>query len=183
MVRRQWPRRSPGVVRCWILRCASAIPPRPGSAFRTPTRLYTHLQAVRARVSQRSYVVVATQGAYDEEALEAVIETPARYIGLVASGKRAATILQYLRDKGVQPERLQGVKCPAGLQLGAVTPPEIAFSIMAEILELRRRTMDHAAGQAGAAMPAADGHAGHESCGPRVWDDRPGHWREIYVGV
>ena len=100
--------------------------------------LYADLQAVRTRVGPRSYVVVATQGGYDEEALEAVVDTPACYIGLVASGRRAATIFQYLRDKGIQPELIQRVKCPAGLQLGAVTPPEIAFSIMGEILQLRR---------------------------------------------
>jgi xanthine dehydrogenase accessory factor len=116
--------------------------------------LYADLPAVCARVSPRSYVVVATQGAYDEEALAAVIDTPACYLGLVASGRRAATILQYLRDKGVQPELLQRVKCPAGLQLGAVTPPEIGFSIMGEILQLRRsnKTIDGAR----AAAPAAD---------------------------
>jgi len=119
--------------------------------------LYAHVEAVRTRVSPRSYVVVATQGAYDEEALEAVVDTSACYIGLVASGKRAATIFQYLRDKGVQPERLQRVKCPAGLQLGAVTPPEIGFSIMGEILQLRRSHMDQAADAARAAPPAADG--------------------------
>jgi len=117
--------------------------------------LYAHVEAVRTRVSPRSYVVVATQGAYDEEALEAVVDTSACYIGLVASGKRAATIFQYLRDKGVQSERLQRVKCPAGLQLGAVTPPEIGFSIMGEILQFRRSYMDQAAAAAGAATPVA----------------------------
>src|SRR5262249_23774921 len=104
--------------------------------------------------SPRSYVVVATQGAYDEEALAAVIATSAGYLGLVASGKRAATILQYLRDKGVQPELLQRVKCPAGMQLGAVTPPEIGFSITAEILQLRRS--QKAVGAAQASVPAVD---------------------------
>ena len=116
--------------------------------------LYAQLEAVRTRISPRSYVVVATQGAYDEEALEAVIDTSACYLGLVASGKRAATIFQYLRDKGVQPELLQRVKCPAGLQLGAVTPPEIGFSIMAEILQLR--CSNKAVGEARTALPAAD---------------------------
>ena len=105
-------------------------------------------------LSPRSYVVIATQGAYDEEALAAVIDTPAGYIGLVASGTRAATIFQYLRDKGVQPELLQRVKCPAGLQLGAVTPPEIGFSIMGEILQLRRS--NKATDGARAALPVAD---------------------------
>jgi xanthine dehydrogenase accessory factor len=118
--------------------------------------LCADLEAVRTRISPRSYVVVATQGAYDEEALAAVVDTPACYIGLVASGRRAATIFQYLRDKGVQPELLQRVKCPAGLQLGAVTPPEIAFSIMGEILQLWRSNLAKAADAAGAAMPVAD---------------------------
>jgi xanthine dehydrogenase accessory factor len=99
-------------------------------------------------------VVVATQGAYDEEALAAVIDTSARYLGLVASGKRAATILQYLRDKGVRPELLQRITCPAGLQLGAVTPPEIGFSIMAEILQ--RRRSHQAISDARVALPAAN---------------------------
>ena len=116
--------------------------------------LCADLEAVRTRISPRSYVVVATQGAYDEEALAAVIETSAGYLGLVASGKRAATIFQYLRDKGVQPELLQRVKCPAGLQLGAVTPPEIGFSIMAEILELRRS--HKAVGEPRASVTAVD---------------------------
>ena len=112
------------------------------------------LEAVRTRISPRSYVVVATQGAYDEEALAAFIETSAGYLGLVASGKRAATIFQYLRDKGVQPELLQRVKCPAGVQLGAVTPPEIGFSIMAEILQLRRS--HKAVGEARTSVTAVD---------------------------
>jgi len=116
--------------------------------------LYAQLEAVRTRISPRSYVVIATQGAYDEEALAAVIDTTACYLGLVASSPRAATIFQYLRDKGVQPELLQRVKCPAGLQLGAVTPPEIAFSIMAEILQLQRS--NKAVGEVRAAVPTAD---------------------------
>jgi xanthine dehydrogenase accessory factor len=99
-------------------------------------------------------VVIATQGAYDEEALAALIEAPACYIGLVASGPRAATIFQYLRDRGVQPELLQRVKCPAGLQLGAVTPPEIGFSIMGEILQLRRS--NKATDGARTTVPSAD---------------------------
>ncbi|HEY5871414.1 MAG TPA: XdhC family protein [Candidatus Tectomicrobia bacterium] len=116
--------------------------------------LCVDLEAVRARLSPRSYVVIATQGAYDEEALATLIEAPAGYIGLVASGTRAATIFQYLRDKGVQPELLQRVKCPAGLQLGAVTPPEIGFSIMGEILQLRRS--NQATDGAHTTVPAAD---------------------------
>lgn len=116
--------------------------------------LCVDLEAVRTRVNPQSYVVIATQGAYAEEALAAVIDTSTCYLGLVASGKRAVTIFQYLRDKGVPPELLQRVKCPAGLQLDAVTPLEIGFSIMAEILQLRRsnKTVD----KARAAVPVYD---------------------------
>ena len=118
--------------------------------FPDATTLYDQLEPVRDRVSPRSYVVVATQGAYDEEALEAFLATSAAYIGLVASGKRAASIFQYLSDKGVWPELQQRVTCPAGLELGAITPPEIAFSIIGQILQLTR----HNAGEATSATPA-----------------------------
>jgi xanthine dehydrogenase accessory factor len=91
--------------------------------FPDATTLYAHLEAVRAQVSQRSYVVIATQGAYDEEALAALIEAPACYIGLVASGKRATTIFQYLRDKGVSPELCLRQVPPACN--GAVTPRKL----------------------------------------------------------
>jgi xanthine dehydrogenase accessory factor len=116
--------------------------------------LCTDLQTIRTRVSRESYIVVATQGAYDEEALAAVIDTPAGYVGLVASGKRAATIFQYLRDQGIRAELLERVRCPAGLRLGAVTPPEIGFSIMGEILQLRHNSTDQPGDDARAALPA-----------------------------
>lgn len=118
--------------------------------------LCTDLEAARIRIDQGSYVVIATQGAYDEEALEAVITTPARYIGLVASGKRAATIVQYVRDQGIAPELLQRLSCPSGLPLGAVTPPEIAFSIMGEILQMRRRPLDKTVDSATPGVPRLD---------------------------
>lgn len=113
--------------------------------------IHEQLETARVSVSPRSYVVVATQGAYDEEALEAVIDTSACYIGLVASEKRAAAIRQYLHGRGVQPEHLQRVTCPAGLPLDAVTPPEIAFSIMGEIMQLRRSQTEKAVQKASAA--------------------------------
>jgi xanthine dehydrogenase accessory factor len=125
---------------------------------------YAHLEDVCARVQERTYVVVATQGAYDEEALKAVLNTAAGYIGLVASTRRAAAIFQTLGDQGVPPERLQRVTCPAGVQLGAVTPPEIAFSIMAEILQLRRRQESTAV--TGGSPPAAALPGGAEVTDP-----------------
>jgi xanthine dehydrogenase accessory factor len=90
-----------------------------------------------ADVDERSYVVVATQGHFDEEALEHALATPAGYVGLVASRKRADAVLGYLRDRGVTEEALSRVHAPAGLDLGHVSTDEIAVAILAEIVQLR----------------------------------------------
>jgi len=90
-----------------------------------------------ADVDERSYVVVATQGHFDEEALEHALATSAGYVGLVASRKRADAVLGYLRDRGVSEEALARVHAPAGLDLGHVATDEIAVAILAEIVQLR----------------------------------------------
>ncbi|HJR98166.1 MAG TPA: XdhC family protein [Actinomycetota bacterium] len=88
-------------------------------------------------VDDRSYVVVATQGHYDEDAMERALQTPAAYVGLVASDKRAAAVLGYLRDRGVAEDQLARVHAPAGLDLGHIASEEIALAILAEIVRLR----------------------------------------------
>jgi len=98
-----------------------------------------------AEVDERSYVVVATQGHFDEDALEHALATPAAYVGLVASRKRADAVLGYLRDRGVTDEALARVHAPAGLDLGHISTEEIAVAILAEIVQLK------AAGELGAA--------------------------------
>lgn len=83
-------------------------------------------------------VVVATHGELDEEVLTRALATPAGYLSLVASRKRAAAIVETLRHRGVPPAQLDRLKAPAGLDIGAVTPEEIAVSILAEIIQARR---------------------------------------------
>ena len=68
-------------------------------------RVLTTLDLAQAGVDDRSFVVVATQGHYDEDALERALATPAAYVGLVASRKRAEAVLGYLRDRGVPTKR------------------------------------------------------------------------------
>jgi len=92
----------------------------------------------RLSLSSRSAVVVATHGRFDEDALEHVLASDAGYVSLVASRKRAAAILDTLRRRGVPVDRLDRLKAPAGLDIGAVTPDEIAVSILAEIIQARR---------------------------------------------
>ncbi len=84
-------------------------------------------------------VVVATQGHDDETALQAALRTPAGYVGLVASRKRAATTLGYLRDRGVPEAELSRVQAPAGLDLGATDHREIAVAVLAELVARRAR--------------------------------------------
>ena len=97
------------------------------------------LDFARITLTPQTYVVVATHGNYDEEALEWALNLQAEYVALVASRKRAESVLQYLRETGLADERLNRLKYPAGLDIGASTPEEIALSILAEIVQLRRR--------------------------------------------
>ena len=89
-------------------------------------------------LTPRAAVVVATHAESDEEALERVLRTDAGYVSLVASRRRAAVILDSLTRRRVPPERLSRLKAPAGLDIGAVTPQEIAVSILAEIIHHQR---------------------------------------------
>jgi xanthine dehydrogenase accessory factor len=102
-------------------------------------RVLTTLDLADAGVDERSFVVVATQGHYDEAALERALTTPAAYIGLVASAKRAEGVLGYLRDRGVGDDALARVHAPAGLDLGRIESEEIAAAILAEIVQLKAR--------------------------------------------
>ncbi|MCY4621498.1 MAG: XdhC family protein [bacterium] len=89
------------------------------------------------RAGDRSYVVVATQGHFDEPALEAALATPAAYVGLVASQKRASSVLAWLREHGAGARALARVHAPAGVDLGSTTHEEMAVSIMAELVAFK----------------------------------------------
>jgi xanthine dehydrogenase accessory factor len=82
-------------------------------------------------------VVVATMGRGDEEALEAALASPAGYVGLVASSRRAAAVLEALRSRGLDEEALARVRSPAGLDLGPSRQEEIAVAILAELVAWR----------------------------------------------
>jgi xanthine dehydrogenase accessory factor len=85
------------------------------------------------------YVVVSTQGRGDEAALLAALALDVDYVAFVGSRRKAAVLKEKLAARGVAPQRLAKLKAPAGLDLGAITPDEIAISIMAEIVAMRRR--------------------------------------------
>jgi xanthine dehydrogenase accessory factor len=101
-------------------------------------------------------VVVATQGVWDEEALAAALARDASYVGLVASPTRAAVVRAWLREEaGVPDERLAALRAPAGLDLGAETAEEVALSILAELVQVRRGTASFVASPGPATLAGA----------------------------
>lgn len=86
----------------------------------------------------RRFVVVSTQGKGDEAALKAALGVEADYHGFVGSRRKMASLRQKLLAQGLGTAALDDVKAPAGLDLGAITPEEIALSILAEITQRRR---------------------------------------------
>lgn len=85
------------------------------------------------------FVVVATQGAGDKAALACALASDATYVAFVGSRLKAASLREELAREGVAPAALERLHAPAGLDIGAITPEEIALSILAEITVLRRR--------------------------------------------
>jgi len=91
------------------------------------------------------YVVVSTQGRGDEAALLAALAVDADYVAFVGSHNKADALKAALAQRGVPADRLARLKAPAGLDLGAITPEEIALSILAEIVAVRRGMQSRAA--------------------------------------
>jgi xanthine dehydrogenase accessory factor len=92
------------------------------------------LESVMRDTGGEAAAVVASQGHYDEQALETILRAGAVYVGLVASRTRGAAVLNGLRSAGVP--GVNAVRNPAGLDLGARAAPEVALSILAEIVQL-----------------------------------------------
>lgn len=99
------------------------------------------------------YAVVATMGRGDEDAVEQLLAARADYLGVVVSPKRMGQVREYLAARGVCGSRIEKVRGPAGLDIGAVRPEEVAISILAEIVALARAG---SGGGEGAAAEAAD---------------------------
>jgi len=90
------------------------------------------------KMTSSTYLVIATQHKGDHIWLQKALQGNAAYIGLVASRKRSKLVLDYARAEGVPDDKLERVSAPAGLDLGAATPEEIALSIIGEIIALKR---------------------------------------------
>lgn len=92
------------------------------------------------KITPSTYIIVVTRGHLkDEEALGSVIRSNADYIGMIGSRKKNATVFQHLEEQGVSAQELKKVHAPIGIDIGAQTPEEIAVSIIAEIIKVRRK--------------------------------------------
>ncbi len=90
--------------------------------------------------TESSYIVIATRGHRDDmRVLRWAVQSPARYVGMVGSKRKAITVFRELTREGLKPDMFDRVHSPVGIDIGAVTPAEIAVSIVAEIIAARRR--------------------------------------------
>jgi xanthine dehydrogenase accessory factor len=98
-------------------------------------RVVTTLDLQAAGVTENSLIVVATQGQYDELAVDKALGTDAAFIGLIASRKRSKAVIDWLRDVDYTDDQLARVKAPAGLDLGSLKHEEIAVGVLAELVQ------------------------------------------------
>lgn len=124
-----------------------ADPEASSERFPEADLVLTDLNLVKEHINEASYVVVATMGNRDEEGLLAVIGTRPKYLGLVASRKKSDALFEYVRGTGVSDEDIAAITCPAGVEIGSETMPEIGLSVVAELTRIRRKGSELSATQ------------------------------------
>lgn len=147
----------------------AAFPGADVELFPEADRVVDGLAGLELPAGVPAFVVVSTQGKRDEEGLEAALATGAQYIAFVASERKAAKLKQYLRERGHDATRVEAILAPAGVAIGAVTPEEIALSVLAGVVQARRSglgALTAAARIAAGAESARSVRAGHVSAGP-----------------
>ncbi|HTS24291.1 MAG TPA: XdhC family protein [Bryobacteraceae bacterium] len=146
--------------------------------FPSVDAIYPEIDRRPLRITPQTFIVVSTQGECDEEALELVSGLDCAYISFVASKVKARKLLDYLREKGLPAERLSRIQAPAGLEIGAVSPEEIAVSILAEIVRVARSTPRLGTQAKLVSQPPADLPARDPVCGMQVEPARAKHKSE-----
>ena len=122
-------------------------------------RVITELAAPELRAGPAvAFVVVASMGEHDEDAVAAALAMRPAYLGVVASHKRFAVLRQTLLDRGVSAHALDAITSPAGLDLGGRLPEEVALSILAEIVQRKHAAVAPArtTGELGVVAPPPD---------------------------
>ena len=130
--------------------------------------LQTESKLDELKIGRETFIVVSTQGEGDEEALEQAARTNAAYVAFVASKVKAQKVFEYLREAGVPSERVSQIRAPAGLDIHASTPEEIAVSILAEIIQLRGNRAKPVAEPKKSTQPVLNQEARDPVCGMLV---------------
>lgn len=116
----------------------AAFPDADRELFPDASQILDNLETDNVGAVSTSFVVVATQGKRDEAGLEAALATNAPYIAFIASARKAEKLKQYLRERGHNEARVNAIISPAGLEIDAETPEEIALSVLAAVVKVRR---------------------------------------------
>ncbi|MEM6725054.1 MAG: XdhC family protein [Bacteroidota bacterium] len=106
--------------------------------FPTADQIFDQTALDHQLVNPYTFIIVCTQGENDELALEQACRSGVPYVAFVASFRKANAVFGYLRDVGVDMNRIRAIKTPAGLDLNAKTPEEVAISILAQIIQTLR---------------------------------------------
>jgi len=104
--------------------------------------IYTTYEDAFAKIrpNPSTYLVIVTRGHKDDmRVLEWAVQTDARYVGMIGSKRKVLSVYKALEKSGIPAEKFEGVFAPVGLEIGALTPEEIAVSITAELIAVRRK--------------------------------------------
>ena len=112
--------------------------------FPMADKLYTTYEDAFAKIAPNasSYLLIVTRGHRDDmRVLAWAVRTDARYIGMIGSKRKVLSVYKALEKEGYAPEEFERVHAPVGLDIGALTPEEIAVSITAELIAVRRNAV------------------------------------------
>lgn len=142
----------------------AAFPGISSADFPAADRLIDDLSGLAVLRNPPAFVVVATQGKRDEAGLEAALNTGAGYIAFIASQRKAEKLRRYLQDYGHTAARVDAIISPAGLEIGALTPEEIALSVLAGVVQARRQGLMATPQQPSTAPPEPAQPLAEKSC-------------------
>ena len=107
------------------------------TTFEKVDELITQIKLEQVNISSSSSIVVCTQGEQDEEALQEALKKECAYIGFVASRKKKAGVFENMQQLGIDKNKFDTIKSPAGIDITAKKPEEVAISILAEIIQVQ----------------------------------------------
>ncbi|HEY7392167.1 MAG TPA: XdhC/CoxI family protein [Bryobacteraceae bacterium] len=98
----------------------------------------------RLPINETSYIIIVTRGHRDDmRVLKLALATPARYLAMIGSKRKVINVIRELRKEGIPQDAFERIHAPMGLDIGAISPEEIAISVAAEMIAVRRRAQSN----------------------------------------